>query len=461
MNSQLIKPYFLFGECEKHYVLNINDMHASIIPGEHAEILKQLRGEKLKTVSLIQQQVLEQLGLLSKPKKTTAKNPFIESYPIVNMFLFLTQTCNLKCVYCYGKTGSYGSKGNMSKKTAFQAVDWLLKQSGEKKKIHITFLGGEPFLNFRLMQKVVHYTRQRCLEADKRVDFHTISNGTLLDQEKIAFIDRENIDVTISIDGPKEIHDSQRPFASGQGSYDAVFKNSRNLLKVKPQTPAHAVQLEDHAPNLIKNALLDIGFNKISVTPHSNSLFDNQKKNLDRATDKNLIELELEAQSWIDSIQQRKTKALVTLKAKSQLQHAIIALLHNKKLRHACGAGLGMVAVSCAGDVFLCHRFVGMPNYKLGSIFSDELDRERYQQPVDMNAKCADCFARYYCGGGCKHDNAGSCGNIFNPGEDLCQLRRRELELAGTVVASLNQDDRDFLIEQEIYPPKPCPLDFG
>jgi len=136
-------------------------------------------------------------------------------------------------------------------------------------------------------------------------------------------------------------------------------------------------------------------------------------------------------------------------------------LLHNSKRYHACGAGQELVGVSSAGDVYLCHRFVGRDEYKLGSVFTKDLKREEYQKsPTTGNEVCAACFAKFYCAGGCKHDNATSCGSIATPSEDMCQLRCRELELAATILCRIDPEDRAFLFAHQIFTPKPCPLDF-
>jgi uncharacterized protein len=171
--------------------------------------------------------------------------------------------------------------------------------------------------------------------------------------------------------------------------------------------------------------------------------------------------MQQEAGRWTECIQARDTESLKELKNKGQLYMGIITLLYNSKRRHPCGAGLGLVGVSADGGVYLCHRFVGQEGFKLGTVFQDELDRGSYQESVEMHPVCSQCFARYYCAGGCKHDNAGSCGSVFSPAGDMCRLRCRELELAASVVGRLDEEDVKFLNVQNIVPPKPCPLDFG
>ncbi|UNC93161.1 SPASM domain-containing protein [Candidatus Contubernalis alkaliaceticus] len=126
-----------------------------------------------------------------------------------------------------------------------------------------------------------------------------------------------------------------------------------------------------------------------------------------------LKELEQEAETWIRLTQKREHKTLKSLMTKSGLYYPIISLMHNSKKYYSCGAGLGLVGISASGDVYLCHRFVGREEYKLGSIFTKGLNREEYQKsPTSGSTACSTCFAKYYFAGGCKHDNAGSCGSI-------------------------------------------------
>ncbi|MEQ8190647.1 MAG: nif11-like peptide radical SAM maturase, partial [Candidatus Eremiobacterota bacterium] len=393
--------------------------------------------------------------------KTTKAKKTAAPVPIVNMCLFLTQSCNLKCIYCYGEGGEYGTGGNMEQKTAFQAVDWLIEQSGKMKKIHTGFFGGEPFLRFPLMKSIVEYTRKKVGEVGKDVNFHLTTNGTLLDDEKIAFIKENNISVMISFDGTKELQDTQRPFENGEGSYDATVPKIKKLLEALPETPGHAVIVGDTDPVQVKDAMKEIGFKTISVMPASSSLFTENMAKSARDTENLLHELEQEVETWINLIGNRDSKALKSLKDRGGLYYGIMSLLHNSKKHHACGAGLGLVGVSCKGDVYLCHRFVGRDEYKLGSVFEKNLNREEYQKsPLTVNTRCASCFAKYYCGGGCKHDNAGACGSVSEPSEDMCRIKCRELELSACVASRLNDDDRTFLVNEDIFPPKPCPFDF-
>ncbi len=463
MGKTAIKPYHLFKHTECTYLINVEDMSAVVVDEITAHTLQAARAQTAATLDQGIKETLGKLGLLfedkQKPSKTSVAPP-----PLVKLCLFVTQSCNLDCVYCYGDGGAYGAGGNMDEATAFQAVDWLLEQSGKMKQIHIGFFGGEPFLRFPLMKAIVEYARKRAKERNKEVSFHATSNATLFDDEVIDFIKEEAISVLVSFDGPKEIQDAQRPYANGGGgSYDTTMPKIKKLLAAVPKTPGHAVLVGDTDPKIVKDALLEIGFIEISLIPASVSLFTKNQDTKKQARDTQQImqELERQAKAWMDCIQSRDVEALKQLSSKSELFQAIITLLHNSKRRHACGAGLGMMAVSSIGNVYLCHRFVGQEEYRLGSIFDKQINRKDYQESSTIsNAICSACFAKYYCAGGCKHDNAGSCGSMATPAEDLCRLRCRELELGAIIVSSFSSGDKAFLVEQDIFPPKPCPLDF-
>ncbi len=463
MDKKDIMPFHLFHHQGKHYVINIESMQTSAVDELTAESLALMITEPETLLPYDMEEALKKLGLISEGWQKSKRSVKKDDSPIINLCLFLTQSCNLKCVYCYGDGGEYGTGGNMEEKTAFQAVDWLIEKSGNIKTLRIIFFGGEPFLNFSLMKAVVEYAEKSVQAIGKQVKFHVTSNGTLLNDEKIAFIKEHQLAVMISFDGPKELQDAQRPYANGQGSYDSTVPKIKKLLEVLPETPGHAVIMGNTDPESVKNALQEIGFTKLSIAPSSKSLFTEEEDRTKQARDtQTLIEgLEEESETWLHLIKAHDSEALKRLTARSELYDGLISLLHNAKRHHACGAGRRLVAVSSSGDIYLCHRFVGMDEYRLGSIYDQDLNRGEYQKsPINVSEVCGACFARYYCAGGCKHDNASSCGLVSTPDENMCRLKCRELELAATIISRLDTEDRAFLLEDKVFPPKPCLLDF-
>lgn len=457
-----IMPFHMFKYHGSHYIINIENMKASSVDNKTANSLEMLDNNAKLSLTPGMEDTLNTLGLISEYKSGVKPAPRREHFSIVNISLLLTQSCNLRCTYCYGDGGEYGIGGSMDEKTALQAVDWLIEQSGKVRKINIGFFGGEPFMNFPLMKKVVEYSKQRVNELDKKIGFTVTTNATLLDDDKISFLKENNVHIVISIDGPKEIHDKQRPFAGGKGSYDVIIPKIKKLLEVIPDTRAHAVLVDDSKANIVKNTLQEMGFSKVSLIPASASLFDYETGMAKQARKLNglLEQMELEAKAWLTHIKNRDSEALEKLLSNTQLSLSILSFLHNQKKHHACGAGLKYVAISCSGDIYLCHRFVGLDKYKLGNVFTEVFDREKYQEnPITQMEECINCFAKYYCAGGCKHDNASSCDSGFKPSKDMCNIKRREVELAAAVVSMLNEDDLTFLNNHKIFPPKTCPLD--
>ncbi len=465
MQNRVLKPYHLFNYEGKRCLINIEDMNAYSIDKETAIALECIATESETPLNSHIEEQLQKLrlisfgGLRTKIENIDKKEPV----PIINITLFLTSLCNLKCIYCYGNRGHDGVGEKMGKKTAYQAVDWLIEKSGKVKKIYIGFFGGEPFLIFPLMKAVVEYAKKRVQKIGKKVEFNVNTNGSLLDDETISFIKEHNIQVKISFDGPKEVQDTQRPFLNGKGSYDLILPKIKKLLEISPSTNGHAVLTINAKPKQVKDALQEIGFLEISMLPASVSLFGRKldKSGQDRFTEDLSRLMDEETQVWIGHIKRRDNESLKRLMSNSQLYAGIISFLHNLKSYYPCGAGLGFVGVSCSGDVYVCHRFIGMDDYKLGSVFQKDIDREKYlKSPITCNDTCSTCFARYYCGGGCKHDNVVSTGSVFMPSEDICRWRRRQFELAAYITCMIDNEDRAFLSEHKIIPLKPCLLDF-
>ena len=460
-----IKPFHLFEYQGCWCLINIEDMQARPIDEKTADLLQQIVDNGDSFCGSQKKEQLQDLGLLSKKQKKADQKVFIrDSVPIVNSAFFLTQSCNLRCVYCYGEGGEYGHKGDMAEETAFQAVDWLIEQSGKAKKIHIGFFGGEPFLNFPLMQKIVEYAREKTHQVDKKLDFYATTNGTLLDEKQIRFIQDQDIKVMISFDGPREIQDAQRPFSGGKGSYDLIVPKIKNLLAVRPETPGHAVVMGNTDPQIVKEALQEIGFSEVSITPASDCMLTCGPGNSKSGRNlHNVLELlEDETNTWLGGIKARDSQALKQLKNSSELYPGLLRFLHKTKKFFPCGAGLGLTAISSEGDVYLCHRFVGMDVYRLGNVFDKHLNRDKYlKSPIAFVRECSHCPARYHCAGSCRYDNAASTGSAFKPPEEMCRLRRREFELIAYLISGLDEADRAFLQEEGIVPPKLCTLDFG
>jgi uncharacterized protein len=462
--SARIKPFHLFAHRDGNYVIRVEAMTAARLDGETATILEDVQRQPNSPLGPHQVEALARLGLLGDTHDSPRKGKAPRADPVSYIVLLVTQSCNLRCVYCYGDGGGYGSGGNLSPQTARKAVDWLIEQSGAVKNLSIQFFGGEPLARFSLLRDIVAYARKRAEEAGKTMRFTMVTNGSLLDDEKIGFVKEHAIQTVISFDGPRAIQDAQRPLASGKGSYEAIVPNLRRMLLVMPETICQAMVLGDTDPREVKRALQEIGFKRIAFAIASPSLFDHKGAGAPAARPIGglLGLMEEESEQWLAYTKNRDLEGLELFRRRGGiLSDAVAQLVHGERMYFHCGAGRKLVGVATSGDVFLCHRFVGQDTYKLGTVFEKELRREAYQQsPVEYAEPCMNCFARYHCGGGCMHDNAGIGGSVFSPSEDMCRIYQRRVELAAWVTCQFDESDRAFLVDQDIIPPKFCPLDF-
>ena len=146
--------------------------------------------------------------------------------------LHVSHDCNLRCRYCFASTGDFGTGHRMTMdfETAKQAIDWVVKKSGKRRNIEVDFFGGEPLMAMDTVKKTVEYARSLEKEHDKVFRFTITTNGMLLSDENIDYINREMSNVVLSLDGRREVNDHMRPTAGGKGSYDVIVPKFQELV---------------------------------------------------------------------------------------------------------------------------------------------------------------------------------------------------------------------------------------
>jgi uncharacterized protein len=457
------KAHHKFVHRKKRYVLNSEAMAALMIGDDTWEVLRAAPSFAFPGLSREANRDLRRLDLIASGNKEAVESANTTSTPIRNIALFITQNCNLACTYCYGKGGGYGSSGHMDTATARKAIDWLMKQSGDIKTLGVAFFGGEPLLSFSLMKIVVEYARQRGAESNKDFEFSITTNGSLLTDETIAFLNENKINPIVSFDGSKGVQDAQRPFKGGQGSYDVIVPKIRKLLETFPNATARATLKGATKPKEVKIALNEIGFRSTHMTIASPSLFDDPDKRMEEECGSRSMttDLDIEAEELIKSIKSRDTDRLRWLKENGDLVSRLTAFINKEKKYFGCGAGRAYVGVDNMGGVYLCARFVGTKDYKLGNIFEGQLTRAKYMNsPIRTVEECKNCFARYMCGGGCYHENVGASGAADKPSVSFCRIMRRSVEMVAYVASQLTDDDHNYLSQSGIARSRSCPFDF-
>lgn len=344
--------------------------------------------------------------------------------------LHVSHDCNLRCEYCFASEGDYNSgRKLMKEEIAIKAVDYLVANSGGRQNIEIDFFGGEPLMNFDVVEAVVKYGREIMRESKKRFYFTITTNGTLLNDYRIDFINKNMDNVVISIDGRKEIHDNIRHYSNGGGSYDRIVPLTQKLVSNRDGKSyfvrgTFTARNKDFSKDVMH--LADLGFKEISVEPvvgSGSDLYFNEED-----VPNILKEYENLAKKYIERISNDK---------KFRFYHFNIDLEDGPclfKRITACGAGYEYMAVSPDGKLYPCHQFVGQDEFVVGDIFNGisnhELCEELMNSTIFEKEKCSKCWAKLFCSGGCHANSYFTNKNIKEPNETSCILQKKRIECA-------------------------------
>lgn len=358
--------------------------------------------------------------------------------PIKSMCLNIAHDCNLRCEYCFAAQGDFGhGRKLMPFEVGKTAIDFLIKHSANRHNLELDFFGGEPLMNFDVVKQVVEYARSVEKEHNKNFRFTITTNGVLLDDDSIDFINREMSNVVLSLDGRKEVNDRLRPTVNKKGSYDIIVPKYQKLVEargdkeyyVRGTFTKYNLDFADDVMHLNK-----LGFDQISVEPVVT----------DPELPYALTEKDLPA---IAEEYEKLSKLLIERKKNGtgfNFFHFMIDLDQGpcaiKRLR-GCSCGNEYVAVTPEGDIYPCHQFVGMDEWKMGSVLDDSVNIEMKKMFSKANIyskeECADCWAKFYCSGGCNANNMQYNNTIFKPHKLSCALEQKRLECAIMIKAAL------------------------
>lgn len=364
----------------------------------------------------------------------------IES-PVKAMCLHVSHDCNMRCEYCFASTGDFGQgRKLMDYETGRRAIDFLLEKSKGREHLELDFFGGEPMLNFELVKRIVAYARSKEAEFGKRFRFTITTNGLSLSDDAIDFINREMSNVVLSIDGRKEVNDRIRCKVDGSGTYDRIVENFKRLVSkrgdkeyyVRGTFTRYNLDFAEDVMHLYR-----AGFDQVSVEP-----VVSDPKYPYAITEGDLPKVFAEYE--------RLAGQLLELRRKGEFVnffHFMLDLDQGpcaiKRLR-GCGCGNEYVAITPDGDIYPCHQFVGMEDWKMGSLYdgSFDLDRKRFFSKANVYSKsnCRTCWARFYCSGGCNANNVQYAGDVLNSHRFSCELEKKRLECAIMMKAALAED---------------------
>ncbi len=406
-----------------------------------------LFGEKYKPTEIYE--AWEEIEQLENSALLFSEDIYSDIVPLINkrepvvkaLCLHIAHDCNLKCRYCFAEEGEYhGKRELMSAEVGKKAIDFLIKASGKRRNLEIDFFGGEPLMNFDAVKEIVEYARSLEEENGKNFRFTITTNGILLNDDIMDFINKNMHNVVLSIDGRKEVNDRMRPRAGGQGSYDTIVPKFIKLAESRNQTDYYVRGTftrynKDFSKDVLH--LADLGFKQISVEPVVAS--DSEDYAI---TEADLPEIFEEYESLAKEMLKRKKEG-----RDFNFFHFMIDLTGGPcvtKRLVGCGSGTEYLAVTPSGDLFPCHQFAGREEFKMGSVYTGIEKPEIRSAFEDCNVyskpACARCWARFYCSGGCVANSFNSHGDLISPYEIGCEMQKKRLECALMLKACENAE---------------------
>ena len=352
--------------------------------------------------------------------------------------LHIAHDCNLACRYCFAEEGEYhGRRAMMSYEVGKQALDFLIANSGNRKNLEVDFFGGEPLMNSKVVKDLVAYGRSQEKIHNKHFRFTLTTNGVLLNDEIMEFANKEMDNVVLSIDGRREVHDFMRPFRKGAGSYDLVVPKFQKFADSRGQKKYYARgTFTRHNLDFSKDVLhlADLGFEQISVEPVV-------------ADEKEEYALQWEDVPKICEEYDKLAKEIIKREKEGRgfnFFHFMIDLTGGPcvyKRLSGCGSGTEYLAVTPWGDLYPCHQFVGEEKFLMGNVWDGVQKPEIRDAFKECNVyakeKCRECFARFYCSGGCAANSYNFHGSINDVYDLGCELQRKRVECAIMIKAAL------------------------
>ncbi|MDO4754122.1 MAG: thioether cross-link-forming SCIFF peptide maturase [Bacillota bacterium] len=341
--------------------------------------------------------------------------------------LNVAHDCNMRCKYCFASQGEYeGARHLMPFEVGKAAFDFLVKGSEGRRNLEVDFFGGEPLMNFGVVKQLVAYGRELEVKHNKHFRFTITTNGLLLDDEKIDYINEHMDNVVMSLDGRKEINDSMRPLPGGGGTHDLIIPKFKRLIEKRGDkmyylrgtfTADNADFFED-----VKH-MAGLGFENISVEPvvtepsKPYALRENQ-----------LEEIFAQYEALAEDLANRRDYNFFHFNVNFDQGPCMI------KRISGCGAGLDYLAVTPTGDIYPCHQFVGNDEFKLGDVFNgispEMLEKvEKFGKASALEKEeCKSCWAKYYCSGGCHANAYNMNADIMVPYRMGCKMEKKRIE---------------------------------
>ncbi len=415
---------------------------------DKGEILDFVKAQQLPYTEEETAEAVEEILLLAQEGQLYTEDiyeNYIDSFKnretvVKALCLHIAHDCNLACRYCFAEEGEYhGRRAIMSYEVGKKALDFLVANSGNRTNLEVDFFGGEPLMNWEVVKQLVAYGRSLEEEHHKKFRFTITTNGVLLNDEILEFVNKEMGNMVLSIDGRKDVHDRMRPHRGGQGSYDEIVPKFKKAAESRGQMNYYVRGTYTHYnTDFAKDVLhlADLGFKQISVEPVVAPETEDYA-----IREEDLPQLLAQYDELAEEMIKRRKEG-----NGFNFFHFMIDLEGGPcvaKRLSGCGSGTEYLAVTPWGDLYPCHQFVGNEDFLMGNVDEGVLRtdiRDEFKQcNVYAKEKCKDCFAKFYCSGGCAANSYNFTGNVNGSYDIGCELQRKRIECAIMIKAALSE----------------------
>ncbi|MBO8159641.1 thioether cross-link-forming SCIFF peptide maturase [Thermosyntropha sp.] len=352
----------------------------------------------------------------------------LNSMRIKALCLNVAHVCNMKCRYCFAGQGNFGGKPSlMSKDTGKKALDFLVQRSGNIRNLEVDFFGGEPLLNFEVVKSLIAYGRELEKKTGKKFNFTLTTNAVLLNEKILDYLVDENISLILSLDGRKETNDRNRILNNGQGTYDLIVPHIKMTKAKKPISFYVRGTFTRDNLDFVSDVkhIVDLGIDALSLEP---AVGENEDEFAIKKEDLPQVLKEYENLTRLLWEYYERGKEILFFHYNLNLMGGPCIA----KRITGCGAGFEYLAVTPEGDIYPCHQFIGDDCYYMGNVWTGELREEIKavfaQNNLNNKEECLDCWARYFCGGGCHANNLKRNCDMKKPDEISCTMHRKRIE---------------------------------
>ncbi len=449
-----LSPFRFFKKSNKYFLSNDVGKYITLSKSQYDKFISNKLDKKSSIYKELSEKgfILENLDIDKVVEDFYVKRKYLSAGPSLHIVV-LTLRCNHQCVYCHASAQDMSVVGlDMDKQTAKKIIEKIFQTTS--KFVAIEFQGGEPMVNWIIIKYIVKEAKKKAKAVNKELELRLVSNFSLMTDEKFDYLIKNNVAMCTSLDGPKELHNKNRPMEKGVDGHGKIEKWIKKFNKIYPKIKergyinkmASIVVISRYSLAKYKDIVeeyIKFGFSSIFLRPlnpfgHSKDSWQKISYNIDdfirfyKNTLDYIIEFNIRGIYFEEKLAKVFLEKILTPGDPNMME-----------IRNPCGAGIGQLAYNYNGDVYTCDEgrmmsMMGDESFKIGNV-RDSTYEEIVAHPVTRSLcsascleslpYCSDCAYLPYCGV-CPIYNYYEQGNIFGqmPNNERCKMNMAILD---------------------------------